>query len=142
MPVPVSGPLKLEIVMRVTTRLFLVLACSPMVVLGTASNAQAACSGSVYAPPGGGSSAEKTLSCGVFGHPGYRKGYSWNVATGSNLRVCAQVKGYDANMRATWYYAGCGTSGRVAVPWGNVGASGAFRASSTVLTGGFVSFRG
>ncbi|MDF3299718.1 hypothetical protein [Streptomyces tropicalis] len=55
--------------------------------------------------------------CGHFGRPGLRMGYSWAVWKGG--AICVKVEGFK-NGKKTWYNAGCGKSGSVTVPWGNV----------------------
>lgn len=56
--------------------------------------------------------------CGHFGRPGLKMGYSWAVFRGSS--ICVKVQGFDSHGRKKWYNAGCGRSGSVKVPWGNV----------------------
>ncbi|AGS68385.1 hypothetical protein [Streptomyces collinus] len=55
--------------------------------------------------------------CGHFGRPGLKMGYTWAVYRGGS--ICVQVKGF-VNGRKKWYNAGCGKTGSVKVPWGNV----------------------
>ncbi|WP_163010823.1 hypothetical protein [Streptomyces dangxiongensis] len=55
--------------------------------------------------------------CGHFGRPGLKMGYQWAVFRGGS--ICVKVQGF-VNGRAKWYNAGCGKTGAVKVPWGNV----------------------
>lgn len=78
-------------------------------------------------------------SCAIWGDSGIDYGrpayvsYSWAVQPGTihGVTVCAQAFGYARTVRVEiwdppaktvkrWYNAGCGSSGRVTVPWGNV----------------------
>lgn len=56
-------------------------------------------------------------NCGHFGKPGMKMGYAWKVYKGSS--ICVEVKGF-VNGKAKWYKAGCGKTGTIKVPWGNV----------------------
>ncbi|MCX4849206.1 hypothetical protein [Streptomyces sp. NBC_00893] len=56
--------------------------------------------------------------CPHFGSKGMKMGYAWKVYKGSS--ICVQVKGFNAKGKKTWYNAGCGKSGQIKVPWGNV----------------------
>ncbi|MFD9566981.1 hypothetical protein [Streptomyces sp. NPDC059994] len=47
-----------------------------------------------------------------------KMGYAWTVTKGGS--VCVKFKGFNAQGAKTWYDAGCGKSGSVQVPWGNV----------------------
>ena len=107
-----------------------------------AGPALATSGGVAYAPPGGFWGAASVSGTGVFGHPGYRQGYSWNVQAGSITQVCAQGWGFNAkHPRGAWFGVGCGSSGGGTVPWGNVLALPKLRAASYTLTGGFVPWR-
>ena len=61
--------------------------------------------------------------CGVFGHPGYRMGFSWATQPGTNTRICVEGQGYTTGSNGQtvrkWYSLGCGTSGGGTVPVGN-----------------------
>ncbi|MEW2524095.1 hypothetical protein [Streptomyces sp. NPDC047071] len=57
--------------------------------------------------------------CATFGHPGFKQGYVWKATRG---RPCVKVVGYTKSQKKKWYNAGCGTGGRVKVPWGNAAA--------------------
>lgn len=64
--------------------------------------------------------------CTVFGHAGkpqFKVGYRWAVPPTSNGRICVQARGFKwvagRGRVAAWFNAGCGTSGKVLVPWGN-----------------------
>lgn len=70
-------------------------------------------------------------SCAVFGHAGYKQGYSWNVQESTNQYACVEGWGFDAkHTKGTWFSLGCGTSGKGSVPWGNVAANPKVRAKS------------
>ncbi|MFV2117294.1 hypothetical protein ACE14D_02130 [Streptomyces sp. Act-28] len=56
-------------------------------------------------------------NCGHFGKAGMKMGYAWKVYKGSS--ICVEVKGF-VNGKAKWYKAGCGKTGSIKVPWGNV----------------------
>ncbi|MFF9510472.1 hypothetical protein ACF1BU_08720 [Streptomyces sp. NPDC014724] len=47
--------------------------------------------------------------------------YGWKVFKSGS--ICVQVKGFNAKGKKTWYNAGCGKSGQITVPWGNVAAN-------------------
>ncbi|OEJ97060.1 hypothetical protein [Streptomyces thermolilacinus] len=68
--------------------------------------------------------------CGHFGKPGMKMGYAWKVYKGSS--VCVQVKGF-VNGKEKWYKAGCGKSGAIKVPWGNVAASKEMKVKGAAL---------
>ncbi|MFD7067416.1 hypothetical protein ACFV97_09305 [Streptomyces sp. NPDC059913] len=59
--------------------------------------------------------------CAHFGANGMKMVYGWKVFKGGS--VCVQVKGFDARGKKTWHGAGCGKSGEITVPWGNVAAN-------------------
>ncbi len=95
-----------------------------------------------YAPPLGAWGPASTTGVGVFGHPGYKQGYAWNVQDGSVTQVCVQAWGFNAaHPTGKWFAAGCGTAGNVAIPWGNVLAAPKLRARSYTGFGAFVPWR-
>jgi hypothetical protein len=107
-----------------------------------AGSAFASGSGVAYAPPFGAWGVASSSGVGVFGHPGYRQGYSWSVQFGSETQVCMQAWGFNAaHPRGAWFGAGCGSSGSTSVPWGNVLASPRMRAKSYTIFGAFVPWR-
>lgn len=68
--------------------------------------------------------------CGHFGKPGMKMGYAWKVYKGSS--ICVQVKGF-VNGKDKWYNAGCGKTGAIKVPWGNVLASKEMKVKGAAL---------
>ncbi|MEU2183226.1 hypothetical protein [Streptomyces thermolilacinus] len=68
--------------------------------------------------------------CGHFGKPGMKMGYTWKVYQGSS--ICVQVKGF-VNGKEKWYKAGCGKTGAIKVPWGNVAASKEMKVKGAAL---------
>jgi hypothetical protein len=95
-----------------------------------------------YAPPGGFWGPSSTTGAGVFGYPGYKLVYSWNVQMGSVTEVCMQAWGFNAtHPHGAWFGAGCGASGSKAIPWGNVLSAPKMRARSYTLLGAFVPWR-
>lgn len=71
-----------------------------------------------------------TSTCAVFGSPGLKMKYTWN-ATGRPTPVgCVAGEGHDDVGRVKWLSAGCGTSGRTTIPWGNNLAKPRLKASS------------
>ncbi|MEV8611315.1 hypothetical protein AB0383_25895 [Amycolatopsis sp. NPDC051373] len=57
--------------------------------------------------------------CSVFGSPGRKQGYSFTVT--NNQTACVQGWGFDsAHPKGGWFDIGCGVSGHMTVPWGNV----------------------
>ena len=67
--------------------------------------------------------------CAVAGYNGYQRGYNWS--TGGTYLICAQGRGW--NPGATWYGAGCSsTGGSALVPWGNTLAYTKMRANAIV----------
>lgn len=76
---------------------------------------------------------------GIFGHPGYKKGYRISVTGNASTLVCCEAKGFDAKMKEKWYSIGCGyDSFTGSVPWGNVLATEGARCRGTPF-GAFVS---
>jgi hypothetical protein len=78
------------------------------------------CSGSHQAggAPQTWSPASKS-GCSVFGSPGRTQGYRFTVTNSSS--ACVQGWGFDsAHPKGGWFDVGCGQSGRMSVPWGNV----------------------
>ncbi len=69
-------------------------------------------------------------NCGVFGYPGFKRGYAWSTPWWSSASMCVQGRGYNSSQKATWYGLGCGSSGDGMVPWGNVLATPAARGES------------
>lgn len=59
--------------------------------------------------------------CAHFGAKGMKMVYGWKVYKGGS--VCVKVKGFNSKGKKTWYDAGCGKSGQIKVPWGNVAAN-------------------
>lgn len=99
--------------------------------------AAAFCGGTVYGPPGTWGATSQG-SCGVFGHPGYKRGYTWAAANVSIFTTgCVQGRGYNASQNAQWYSLSCGSIGSGTVPWGNVLAKPATRALSQGTPFGF-----
>lgn len=77
--------------------------------------------------------------CYVLGKKGVKVGYNWKVnpvPIWGSPAACTQVRGYNSSKKSTWYNAGCGESGSLSAPWGNVASSKAARAKSakTVVT--------
>ncbi|MGW1298020.1 hypothetical protein [Streptomyces sp. NPDC002533] len=58
--------------------------------------------------------------CSIFGRPGYKAVYQWSATRG---KPCIQVLGFDSKGRDKWHNAGCGKTGAIKVPWGNVAAN-------------------
>ncbi|MEU4043825.1 hypothetical protein ACK389_03935 [Streptomyces antibioticus] len=83
----------------------------------TASVAAASCGSWIQAGSLPGRWSTVNDHCGHFGRPGLKLGYSWAVYRGSS--ICVKVKGF-VNGQKKWYNAGCGRSGNIKVPWGNV----------------------
>ncbi|KAA9159658.1 hypothetical protein FPZ12_020040 [Amycolatopsis acidicola] len=70
-------------------------------------------------------------NCAVFGHNGYKQGYSWRVQEGTNQYACVEGWGFDSkHTKGKWFSLGCGTSNKGTVPWGNVAANPQVRAKS------------
>lgn len=105
--------------------------------------AAANCGGSAYGPPYGSWGAVGYGSCGIVGHNGYQKYYSWNRSHNVDTTGCVKVRGYKQSLPpyvtndAYWAYAGCGTSGSKTVSWGNVLSKPAAQAASQGGLGGF-----
>jgi hypothetical protein len=73
----------------------------------------------------------KDNTCAVIGHDGFKIGYQWAVERGT--RICVKVKGYNAQHKTTWYDAGCGKTGSVRVPWGNVAGNKEMKVKGAAL---------
>ncbi|AOT57961.1 MULTISPECIES: hypothetical protein [Streptomyces] len=69
-------------------------------------------------------------NCGHFGKPGLKMGYTWKVYKGS--AICVKVRGF-VNGKDKWYDAGCGKSGAIKVPWGNVLAAKEMKVKNAAL---------
>ncbi|MEW2502384.1 hypothetical protein AB0878_18060 [Amycolatopsis sp. NPDC047767] len=70
-------------------------------------------------------------NCAIFGRPGLRAGYGWNVQEGTNQSACVQGWGFDAkHPKGGWFSLGCGKSGKMTVPWGNMAANPQVRVKS------------
>jgi hypothetical protein len=70
-------------------------------------------------------------TCAVFGSPGHKQGYSWNVQESTNQYACVEGWGFDKkHPKGGWFSLGCGTSGKGSLPWGNVAANPKVRAKS------------
>jgi len=94
------------------------------------------CGGAVWGPPyTWGPTSWRT--CSVWGHPGYYRGYSWSASYASFTTGCVQGRGFNSSGNAQWYSLSCGWSGSGAVPWGNVLATPATRATSLGPPAGF-----
>jgi hypothetical protein len=115
--------------------------CGVILSLAIASPALAFGEASAYAPPFARWGPASDNGVGVFGHKGYHQAYSWSSA--SDMQVCVQAWGFSATYpRGHWYGGGCGYSGFVSVPWGNVLAVPRLRAYSlSILTGTFVDWQ-
>lgn len=92
------------------------LAAGTLLALGSAIPAQA---WTVAAAPPGGAWSGASNGVSLWGSNGLRISYQWQRGNGLTGLVCAEAKGY-VNGVATWFGAGCGVSGSVNVPWGNV----------------------
>lgn len=95
------------------------------------------CGNSVWAPIGVFYGPVSQGKCGLSGFVGYKAGYSFAQAPGSNTNACVQGQGYSGG-KAKWYSIGCGTSGSSAVSWGNVLAYQKARAQSMSGLAGFL----
>lgn len=95
------------------------------------------CGGTVYGLGTGGWGPTSVGTCGVFGYPGYMKGYYWQ-RTSSLAGGCVQGRGFNSAGTRTWYALSCGTQnlGQY-VPWGNILATPATRAQSLGVPAGF-----
>ncbi|MFD4855663.1 hypothetical protein [Streptomyces atratus] len=69
--------------------------------------------------------------CAHFGFKGMKMVYAWKVFKGSS--ICVQAKGFNAKGKKTWYKAGCGKSGKITVPWGNVAANKEMKVKGAAL---------
>lgn len=69
--------------------------------------------------------------CSHFGATGMKMAYGWKVFKGGS--VCVKVKGFNAVGKKTWYVAGCGKTGSVEAPWGNVAAKKEMRIKGGAL---------
>lgn len=92
--------------------------------------AAAACGSTAFGPGSGAWGATSNGTCGVFGSPGYTRGYYWAIPAHVYTRGCLRARGFNSSGTATWYNVGCGTSGGSHVPWGNVLATPAAQAKS------------
>ncbi|OII11700.1 hypothetical protein BIU97_07490 [Curtobacterium sp. MCBA15_009] len=96
------------------------------------------CGGVAWAPPGAVTwGPESRGKCGLAGFPGYKAGYAFAIAPGSNAHACVQGLGYSSG-KGKWYSVGCGSSGRTTVSWGNVLAYQKGKARSQTGLGGFM----
>lgn len=97
-------------------------------------------SGTVFGPPGGSWGATSDSGCGVFGRSGFTQGYVWNIPAQNYTKGCVQGRGFNSSKTRTWYAVGCGENGGNNVPWGNVLATPATRASSLAGAAGFTAY--
>lgn len=68
-------------------------------------------------------------TCTIWGTGGLRVGYQWTAERGA---PCVKVKGFK-NGREKWYNAGCGKTGSVKVPWGNVAGNKSIKVKGSSL---------
>jgi hypothetical protein len=61
--------------------------------------------------------------------------YSWQLAPFVNSNACVKARGYNHTSAVVWVSAGCGGSGGVNVPWGNVASVAKVQLASMGTTG-------
>jgi len=101
------------------------------------TNAAAACGGTVIGTAGGIWGPVSQGNCSVIGSPGATHRYNWQRALFVFTQGCVRARGFNSAGTAVWYSAGCGTSGGVTAPWGNILAMPATQAYSQAVVAGF-----